>query len=139
MLTAVDVDTINREHRRSKIVMAVDDAPETLSMLKALVSAAGYSFMGARTGKECLDLVTRAVPRLILLDVRMPDMDGFETCRRLRALFTIKQVPIAFLTTTKTAEDVRNGLNVGGNDFIIKPFDAEKLLLRVQHWTARRV
>ena len=64
-------------------------------------------------------------------------MDGFETCRKLREMPELGRVPIAFLTARKTPEDVRHGLDVGGNDFIVKPFDPGKLLERVAHWTSR--
>jgi CheY-like chemotaxis protein len=124
---------------RSKIVIGVDDLPENLTMLKSLLSAAGYQFLGVTSGPECLNIVHRAQPRLILLDVQMPEMDGFETCRRLRTIPEIRPVPIAFLTARKSREDVQAGLAAGGNDFIIKPFDTVKLLERVRHWVARRV
>jgi DNA-binding response OmpR family regulator len=84
-------------------------------------------------------MLTRVTPRLILLDIQMPEMDGLETCRRIRAIRELAQVPVAFLTASKSAEDVRAGLAAGGNDFIVKPFDIQKLLLRVEHWTTRRI
>jgi len=128
-----------KEQRRSKIVIAVDDAQENLEVVKAVVTSAGYTFMGTRSGKECLALALRVTPRLILLDIQMPEMDGFETCRRLRAVGACRGVPIAFLTASKTAEDVRAGMEAGGNDFIIKPFDVAKLLARIEHWVSKRV
>lgn len=124
---------------RNKIVIGVDDNEANLAFLKSAVTSAGYTFFGATSGAECLSLVLRVPPRLILLDIQMPWMDGFETCRRLRALAETATVPIAFLTACKTREDVRTGLAAGGNDFIVKPFLPAHLLERVRHWTTRSV
>ena len=123
----------------SKIVMGVDDALENLIVLKAVVQSAGYAFVGTKSGAECLSFVMRATPRLILLDIEMPDLNGFETCRRLRGSDIGKHIPVAFLTARKSPEDVKRGIACGGNDFIVKPFDRTKLLDRIQHWTTRRV
>ena len=125
--------------RKNKIVMGVDDQPENLMILEALIENHGYSFFGASSGAECLSLAARVAPKLILLDVQMPEMDGFETCRRLRGMVGMQHVPVAFLTARKAPEDVRTGLGAGGNDFIVKPFDPVKLLTRVDHWMGRRV
>ncbi len=125
--------------RKAKIVIGVDDHVENIMVLQALVEAQGYTFFGAGSGLECISLAQRAGPRLILLDVQMPEMDGFETCRRLRSIWSLQQTPIAFLTAKKSSDDVRAGLAAGGNDFIVKPFDADRLLARVEHWTSRRL
>lgn len=125
--------------RRSKIVLGVDDEPINLALLKAVIERAGYSFFGAENGAAAMALCHRFTPRLILLDIQMPDMDGVRTCQKLRAIEAIRQVPIAFLTARKTAEDVTRGMQAGGNDFIVKPFDPVKLLERVEHWTNRRL
>ena len=124
--------------RRHKIIMAVDDQAETLLLIQSFVESAGYAFIGARRGREAVTLTDRMVPRLILLDVQMPLIDGFETCRLLRTNPALKMVPIAFLTARKTAEDVTQGLSAGGNDFIVKPFDPDKLLERIDYWVNRR-
>ncbi len=129
---------INSSGNSSKVILGVDDAPENLILLKGAVTAGGYSFVGAKSGIECLSLLVRVVPRLILLDIEMPEMDGFEVCRRIRMDGNLRSVPVAFLTARKTAEDVRTGMDVGGNDFIIKPFDVLKLLERIRHWTSYR-
>ena len=123
----------------AKIVIGVDDQRENLILLESALRAGGFHFFGASSGAECLSLATRIQPRLILLDIQMPDMDGFETCRRLRAMGDMRQVPVAFLTGRRNAEDVKRCLEVGGNDFIVKPFDVIKLLERVRHWTSRKV
>ncbi|CAN5195733.1 hypothetical protein BH11PSE2_BH11PSE2_09400 [soil metagenome] len=125
--------------RRNKTVIGCDDQVENLMILEALIEAHGYTFYGASSGAECLSLALRVDPRLILLDVQMPEMDGFETCRRIRGMFLLRTVPVAFLTARKAPEDVRTGLSAGGNDFIVKPFDPAKLLARVDHWMNRRI
>ncbi len=84
------------------IVIGVDDAPDVRELLGLLLSHHGFTFFGSESGAQCLQLVTRAAPRLILLDVDMPEMDGFETCRRLRGMEFLAPVPIAFLTARKT-------------------------------------
>jgi two-component system OmpR family response regulator len=126
-------------NRKDKIVIGIDDQVENIMMLEALIDAQGYTFFGASSALDGISLAQRASPRLILLDIQMPGMDGFETCRRLRQIWALKPVPIAFLTASKSPEDVRRGIAAGGNDFITKPFDAEKLLARVDLWTNRRL
>jgi CheY-like chemotaxis protein len=135
----MDGVSLNSADPSTKIVIGVDDAPENLLLLQSAVKLGGYTFMGARSGAECLSLLHRVVPRLILLDIEMPLMDGFETCRQIRAIPELRHVPIAFLTARKTSEDVKKCLDVGGNDFIIKPFDITRLLEHIKHWTAKRL
>ena len=130
---------INSDPGHRKLVLAADDAPEILFLLGAVLKKAGYNFMGAASGAELLALSLKVVPRLILLDIEMPDMNGFEACRRLRANTDLLRVPIAFLTARKTFEDVTEGLGAGGNDFIVKPLVPGQFLERVQHWTARQI
>ncbi len=125
--------------RRGKVVLGVDDQPENIMMLESILESQGFTFFGAASGMDCLSLAQRVNPRLILLDVQMPLMDGYETCRRLRRIPEFRTIPVAFLTARKEVEDVRTGIAVGGNDFIVKPFDPVKLVNRVVHWTSRRV
>ena len=124
---------------RGKVVLGVDDQPENIMMLEAILESQGFTFFGATSGLECISLVPRVNPRLILLDVQMPEMDGYETCRRLRRAPEYRSIPVAFLTARKEVEDVKTGIAVGGNDFIVKPFDPARLVNRVVHWTNRRV
>lgn len=125
--------------RRSKIILGVDDQPDNIMILESLIEAQGFTFFGVNSGAECLSLAQRINPRLILLDIQMPEMDGIETCRRLRRIPHFAATPVAFLTARKSVDDVRSGIAAGGNDFILKPIDPEKLLARVAHWTSRRV
>ena len=126
--------TATLESRRSKIILVVDDSWENLLHIQGLVESRGYACLAVPSGPDCLELVNRAPPRVVLLDIEMPEMDGFETCRRLRRLPFLRRVPIMFLTARKTAEAVRAGLGAGGNDFVVKPFDPNKLLERIDHW-----
>ena len=125
--------------RSGKVVIGVDDQPENLAMLKAIVEARGDIFFRATGGLECLSLAARTSPRLILLDIQMPGMDGFETCRHLRSNWALRPIPVAFLTSRRSVEDVKKGIAAGGNDFISKPFDVEKLAGRIDYWTSRRI
>lgn len=131
--------TLEAAARRSKIVLGVDDEPDNLLMLSALVEGAGYTFMGASSGAQCLTLLTRVQPRLILLDIQMPAIDGFTTCRKIRQYPKLEAIPIVFLTGRKTGRDVRECLAAGGNDYVVKPFQPAKLIERIDFWLARRV
>jgi DNA-binding response OmpR family regulator len=124
---------------KNKIVIGVDDTPRHLRLLEQFILAGGFTFLGVASGAECLQLVARIEPRLVILDVQMPELDGFETCRRLRAEAGLEHVPIAFLTSRNAPEDVRLGLAVGGNDFILKPVSFARLMERVTYWTSRRI
>ena len=119
-------------------VLVVDDAPENLAFIKACLSGAGYAVFTAKSGEECLTLLTRLTPRVILLDVQMPGLDGFETCRRIRNRTDLASVPIAFLTARSGSWDVQECMVAGGNDFLSKPVSRQKLLDRVGYWATHR-
>ena len=106
-------------------------------MLKEIVVGAGYNFVAARGGEQCLARLGDTRPSFLLLDVQMPEMDGFELCRRIRALADFRDVPIAFLTVRNTEDDMRAGIAAGGNDFMAKPFSVKTLLRHIDHWAFR--
>jgi DNA-binding response OmpR family regulator len=120
--------------RMSKLVMSVDDSPEILDILKAIITHRGYRFAGAHNGGGCLRMIEQEMPDLVLLDVELPDMDGFEVCRRIRAKPDGDSVPVAFVTVCHSESDVRAAIEAGGNDFIAKPFDVKTLIARVTRW-----
>ncbi len=120
------------------VVVAVDDSREMLDILTTVVADAGYRFLGAGGAKQCMRLVGDVQPDLILLDIQMPETDGFELCRQIRAVDAWRKVPVAFLTSRRTAQDVKAGIAAGGNDFITKPFDAKSLLSRIDRWVPRQ-
>jgi DNA-binding response OmpR family regulator len=121
-----------------KLVIAVDDDTTNIAILESAIAGAGYPFLGATSGFECIELLKRYSPNLLLLDIEMPDFDGFDVCRHIRCNPYVTQMPIAFLTQRRHEEDVRRCIELGGNDFIVKPFDLPMLLGRVRYWTRRR-
>jgi len=120
-----------------KIIIGVDDAPENLALLKAVIEAQGYTFHGAASGRECLAFVACLQPTLILLDMEMPGMNGLEVCRAIRSSASPLAVPVIFLSAHREAEAMRQCFAAGGNDFIVKPFDVIDLLDHIKSWVDR--
>ncbi len=120
----------DREHGPQ--ILLVDDNATNLQVLYQTLEGCGYRLLAARSGKDAISIAARALPDLILLDVMMPEMDGFETCARLKADARTRQCAIVFLSAlTETGEKVR-GLELGAVDFINKPFHDEEVLARVR-------
>lgn len=117
-------------------LLIVDDTPENIDLLVAMLGRHDVDIMAANSGERALELVERRSPDLVLLDVMMPGIDGFETCRRLRARPSMAEVPIVFVTAK--ADEVSSGFAAGGNDYIAKPVRADELRSRVQHHLERR-
>jgi DNA-binding NtrC family response regulator len=109
----------------------VDDAPENLSVLAAALEPEGYEILTAQSGPAALKVATLARPNLVLLDIVMPEMDGLETCRRLKELDSCRDIPIIFITARGDMESVTAGFQAGAVDYIVKPFQAEETLSRV--------
>lgn len=120
------------------VIIAVDDSREMLDILKSLIAGAGYRFYGASNANQCLRLIRDVEPDLILLDIQMPEIDGFDLCRQIRAVEAWRNIPVAFVTARRTAQDVKAGIAAGGNDFITKPFDAKNLLARLDRWVKHK-
>ncbi|MCZ6720275.1 MAG: response regulator [Alphaproteobacteria bacterium] len=120
--------------RKGALILGIDDDPTNLKVLQEIVQAMGHSFLAASSGEEGLKLLHRAAPKIILLDITMPGMDGFETCRRIRSDFPMLKVPVIFVSSLNSPEDVARGIGANGNDYIIKPFEPEKLRQRITHW-----
>jgi len=113
-------------------ILAVDDVPANLDVLSQALEADGYNVLVATSGETALDLVTRIEPDLILLDVMMPGIDGFETCRRLKANPETEGIPVVFLTARSELEGILEGFQAGGVDYISKPFQKEEVLIRIR-------
>jgi PAS domain S-box-containing protein len=116
----------------SGYILIVDDETANLKLLKELLSREGYQVRPADHPQLAIDAALTQTPDLILLDVRMPDMDGFEVCERLKQDERTKDVPVIFISALHDAEDKVRGFEVGGVDFITKPFQEEEVLARVR-------
>ncbi len=112
-------------------VLVVDDEQDLLWALSRSLGTAGYEILTARTGSEALSLARRHRPDLVILDIMIPQPDGLEVCRRLRGDPVLSDVPILFLTARRSVEDRLRGLEDGGDDYLIKPFDIRELRARV--------
>ena len=118
-----------QDHDYSKYnVLAVDDIPLNLLLVQKMLSRFNFELRTAANGQQALDAVAAKKPDLILLDLMMPGIDGFEVIRRLRANPETADIQIVILSALNSNEDVVKGFNEGANDFIMKPIIMEKLL-----------
>jgi two-component system OmpR family response regulator len=111
-------------------LLVVDDEPNIRELLSASLRLAGFEVVMAEDGREAVQAAERARPDLIVLDVMLPDMDGFEVVRRLRS--SGRPLPVVFLTARDGTEDKVTGLTVGGDDYVTKPFSLEEVLARIR-------
>jgi len=115
----------------SSRILVVDDTPANIQVLSSTLKEKGYQISVATSGRQALEIVGRVQPDLILLDVMMPEMDGFETCQRLKESDPTKDIPVIFLTARTETADVVRGFETGAVDYVAKPFNAWELLARV--------
>jgi len=113
------------------LILIVDDTEQNLEVLGSLLSENNYDLAIATNGIEAIESINNTIPDLILLDIMMPEIDGYETCRRIKQQERTKDIPIIFLTAKVETEDIIKGFHVGGIDYITKPFRKEELLARV--------
>lgn len=122
------------------LVLIVDDTLENIQVLGSLLRDAGYSINVATSGKQALSTLDRVIPDLVLLDIMMPEMDGFEVCRRMKTNADWRSIPVIFLTAKVETESVVEGFELGAVDYVTKPFQAAELLQRVEtHLTLSRL
>jgi len=118
--------------KKSKILIVEDDL-DTADMLRVYFEAQGYEVLTAAWGGDALEICQKTLPDLIIQDIRLPDIDGYEICRRLRDNLRTSQIPFIFLTEKREREDKIAGLRLGAIDYITKPFDVQELRLRVRN------
>ncbi len=116
---------------KKPLILVVDDNPQNCQFLGNLLAENGYDLGVARDGLKALEFVRDEHPDLILLDIMMPEMDGYEVCEKLKADVATKDIPIIFLTAKAGAESIVKGFQVGGVDYVTKPFNNDELLARV--------
>lgn len=113
-------------------VLIVDDIPKNLQLLAKLLDEEGYNIAAVNKGTQVILSAKKFRPDLILLDVMMPDKNGFEVCRELKKEPDLKSIPVVFLTGKAEQKDIVEGLRIGGADYVTKPFNSEELLARVE-------
>ena len=113
-------------------ILVVDAEPESRTLLTAILTAEGYEAHAAEGGKPALPSIAVKRPELILLDIRMPGIDGFEVCRRLKKNAETREIPIIFLSASRELPECVEEFRLGGVDFVTKPFEREELLARVR-------
>jgi signal transduction histidine kinase len=113
-------------------ILLVDDTEANLRVLGQLLRAEGWAVAAATRGQQALDIIAQRRPDLVLLDVMMPEMDGFEVCRRLRANPGLRDLPVLFITALTEEESIVRGFREGGHDYIAKPFRQAELVARVR-------
>lgn len=121
-------------------ILIVDDTPSNIQTLAAVLKETGYQISVATNGRQALEVLSRTHPDLILLDVMMPEMDGFETCRRIKESPDWRSIPVIFLTSKTETTDIVRGFELGAVDYVGKPFNTHELLARVNtHLTMDRL
>ena len=113
-------------------ILVVDDIPVNIQLLKSYLNIAGYEIFDANNGHDAIKMVEKIEPDLVLLDVMMPKLNGFETCRLLKKSEKTRPIPIIIVTALNELEDKIKGIEAGADDFITKPFNKLELLARVK-------
>jgi len=118
--------------RNTGKILAVDDTPASLRLLTDILKDEGYEVRAAISGELALRAAILNPPELVLLDIRMPEMDGFEVCRRLKASQATQDVPVIFVSAASETEEKVRGFELGAVDFVTKPYQRDELLARVR-------
>ena len=113
-------------------ILIVDDAPANIHLLTEALEPKGYEILAASSGTQCLRIAERAQPHVILLDVLLPDRDGFSVCRALKENPATREIPVLFVSAKDETESLLQGFRDGAVDYILKPFQAEEVIVRVQ-------
>lgn len=119
-------------NRKSQPILVVDDEPNILKAVHYILSQAGYLVLAARDGEEALDLVARERPALVVSDIMLPGMDGYELCHRLRNRYPDSLTPFIFLSARNSIDDRVKGIRTGADAYLTKPFHREELLAMVE-------
>jgi PleD family two-component response regulator len=113
-------------------VFIVDDTPANLDLLAAILRDSGYDVRVANSGRRALRVVSAHPPDLVMLDIQMPEMDGYEVCRQLKADPATSAIPVIFISALDDVFDKVRAFRAGGVDYVAKPFQAEEVLARVE-------
>jgi len=114
-------------------ILIVDDTPANLNVLSTILTQQGYKVRPANNGEVALVVAQRATPDLILLDIQMPGMNGFEVCKKLKEIDQTRDIPVIFISALDEVLDKVEAFEVGGVDYITKPFQILEVLARIEH------
>lgn len=117
-----------------KKILIVEDEESLLKLESILLTSKGYDVKGAATGQEALDAIERDQPDLVLLDIMMPGLDGFEVCRRIKINPETKDIPVIMVTAKKSGDDMARGEEVGADWYITKPFKSAMVIETIQRF-----
>jgi len=124
----------------SASILAIDDQPDNLTLLQRILTSRGYQVLLETSGITAIATAQKTPPDLILLDISLPEMDGYDVCRKLKEIEQLKDVPVIFVSALSDVLDKVKAFSVGGIDYITKPYDFEEVLARVQtHLQIRRL
>ncbi len=115
----------------TKILIA-EDEPDIRELVAFMLRFAGYEVVTASNGEEAVQGATREIPDLILMDVRMPRMTGYEACRIMKASPTLQDIPVVFLSAKGQESEIQSGLDAGAEEYLLKPFSPDELTNRVR-------
>jgi len=126
------MDDKKAQDSKKPFILIVDDSPKNIQVLGNVLGKAGYEISFATSGKQAFSIIDSVQPDLILLDIMMPEIDGYKVCEKLKSKSETKDIPIIFLTVKTDSEDIVKGFKSGAVDFISKPFSYVELLARVK-------
>jgi DNA-binding response OmpR family regulator len=123
---------------RIPTILVADDEEDLRELVAYRLSRSGYNVIGAEDGQEALELAAERTPDLMVLDVMMPKLDGYELTRRVRAEAALRSIPVILLTARSQESDIDRGFEVGADDYLKKPFNPDELVARVRAVLGRR-
>lgn len=123
---------MNQTLKLSDVVLVVDDSPDTLGLLNEALEASGITVLLALDGKQAINIAQKIIPDVILLDAIMPNMDGFETCKKIKEQGNLADIPVIFMTGLSDTESIVKGLEAGGVDYLTKPINPDELVARMR-------
>jgi DNA-binding response OmpR family regulator len=116
----------------TKKILVVDDDPYILMSLEFLMKKNGFDVMVARNGTEALEIVEKQVPDIVLLDIMMPDVDGYAICKHIKSSKKLKEAKVVFMSAKSKETDIQKGYDLGASLYVTKPFSTRQLLIQVQ-------
>jgi DNA-binding response OmpR family regulator/DNA-binding CsgD family transcriptional regulator len=122
---------VTKPKLEGNLILIVDDSPDTLGMLNDVLEMAKMTTLVALEGKQAISIAQKMKPDVILLDALMPHLDGFETCRRLKADASLATIPVIFMTGLSDTESIVRGFEAGGVDYLTKPINPQELIVRI--------